>query len=51
MIGYIESNKMNLDNEKTLKLFDSAILKKGLNYVYLVISEDPKLVEKELNAI
>lgn len=51
LYSYIESNKMNLDNEKTLKLFNQAILKKGLNYVYLIISEDPKLVEKELNAI
>lgn len=51
LYSYIESNKMNLENEKTLKLFDSAILKKGLNYVYLIMSEDPKLVEKELNAI
>jgi hypothetical protein len=51
LYSYIESNKMNLDNEKILKLFDSAILKKGLNYVYLIIAENAKLVEKELNAI
>lgn len=51
LYSYIESNKMNIENKEILKLYDSSILKKGLNYVYLIISEDPKLLEKELNAI
>ncbi len=36
LYSYIESNKINLDDKKTLKLF-LTIIKKGLNYVYLII--------------
>ena len=43
--GYIDSNRINVEDSKLIKMFDKAILKKGNNYAYLILGT--KLKEKE----
>ena len=46
--SYIDSTINFEENENILKLFNKAILKKGDNYTYLIISSNPKEVEKDI---
>ena len=49
LYSYIDSYKLYLEDENIIKLFDESILKKGSNYVYLIIGEDPSLLLKEID--
>jgi len=51
LYSYIDSYKLYLEDENIIKLFDEAILKKGSNYVYLIIGEDPSLILKEIDML
>ena len=48
LLGFIDLNKNNNEDKKIAKLFNKAILKKGKNYVYLVLGDNPKEMEKKL---
>lgn len=48
LLGFIDLNKDNSEDKKIAKLFNKAILKKGKNYVYLVLGDNPKEMEKKL---
>ena len=46
--GFIDTNLMNQDDSKKIKLFDKAILKKGKKYTYLILGSKVKDKEKNL---
>jgi len=46
--SYIESIKNYENNEKILDLFNNSILKKSNNYVYFIISDNSKEVERDI---
>ena len=46
--SYIDSTINHEENEEIVKLFEKAILKRENNYVYLIICDDPKSVEKDI---
>lgn len=48
LLGFIDLNKNNNEDKKIAKLFNKAILKKGENYVYLVLGDNSKEIEKKL---
>ena len=48
LLGFVDLNKNNLEDKKMAKLYEKAIIKKGKNYVYLVLGDNPKDIEKKL---
>lgn len=48
LLGFIDLNENNNEDKKIAKLFNKAILKKGENYVYLVLGDNSKEIEKKL---
>lgn len=46
--SYIESSKNNTSEKELLDLYDKAIIKKSKNYVYIILSDDPKQIEDKL---
>lgn len=46
--GFIDTNLANVGEEKKIKLFDKAILKKGKKYTYLILGSKTKEKEKAL---
>lgn len=48
LLGFVDLNKNNLEDKKLAKKYEKAILKKGKNYVYLLLGDNPKDMEKKL---
>ena len=46
--SYVDSEKNYEDNEKILELFNNSILKKGKNYTYFILGDNPKEIEKDI---
>ena len=47
--SHIDSYLMYSEDEILNKLYSNAILVSGKNYVYLIVSNDAKTIEKEIN--
>ena len=48
--SHIEAKKMNTSVKEEIEFYDTVIIKRNKEYVYLLLGSDTKLLEKELNA-
>lgn len=48
--SFLDSYKLNTDDKELLDYYDTAILKKGENYVFFILAEDPTMMEREINS-
>lgn len=46
--SYVDSMKNHIDKEEILELFNNSILKRGNNYIYFILGNNPNEVEKEI---
>lgn len=46
--SFLDSKKRNIDEKELLDYLDTAILKEGDGFVYLILAQDPTMLEREI---